>query len=354
MLLTIRSLIAALVVGMVSASCHGSTTGLTPNGPGLPSAVGNAIMSPASTAHQILAVALPGKPGAIALYSTGESPRLIKTISDRVRDPKAMFFDTSDVLYSDEGFFGNKLVGVNEYFTRTNVYLTTASACCYPLLTVSSLGYIYSGVARYSRTHIFYTPTGRKRPIHPVPATSPSRIVMSPQGYVIVDEANGFKEYDRELHSFGGLFSNFDVVASHGDKIYAIAGTTPNIVIMDSSFHLVGSIDDVWDPKIERFDSMEFDDHNSAYVALAYKATKGGLIEQFAAHSSHVSRKLSLGKTDCAGKLCSYAVDQNGFVYISSPPADAVLVYAPGSHTPRKINFKVGTGVLAVSLPRSP
>jgi hypothetical protein len=169
----------------------------------------------------------------------------------------------------------------------------------------------------------------------------------------MVDDANGVESYTRLLQEIGGLPAPYAIVAAHGNKIFTTAGARLDILIMNSGLGIIGSINNVWDPSTERLDSMAFDDNNNVYVALGYKTRKGGLLEQFPAHSSHVSRKLSLGNVDCNGKPCPYAVDQNGFVYIISALNAAVLENAPGSHTPRKIRVRGTPIALAVSLPHS-
>jgi hypothetical protein len=47
--------------------------------------------SQASKQTEMLAVAIRGQVDAIALYSTGEAPKLVGEITDRVRDPKLSF-----------------------------------------------------------------------------------------------------------------------------------------------------------------------------------------------------------------------------------------------------------------------
>jgi hypothetical protein len=283
-----------------------------------------------------LVIAYKSSPAYISVYSTGLHPSLIRTIDDRVGAPSAFFFDQQGVLYSDD-------LGLKEYQLSTGKYLRTADAT--DPIAVAANGTIYYGYDYVPTGEVYLIPPGKIQATVSASSYGPAEIVLSPTHTVLVDTHSTTREYSAKLKLIRGVPVD-DAMAFNDSFLFGMATLTTVGVYNENTFKLTRSITNV--PKY--ITGIEFDGTHNVYVFSEFikdSNITGGQITEYAAGSSKLIRKISLG----TGIPYKAAVDSAGYVYVANTSASTVDIYSPGSS---KVTGHISNGSTPSAIAASP
>lgn len=299
----------ALSLVLLLSGCSGATPAVS-----LPNARVQTGARPLAN-QAALVISFKSSPAYVGVYSTGLHPSLVRTITDQVTAPSAFFFDQQGVLYSDDR-------GLKEYELATGKYLRTAGAT--DPIAVAPNGTIYYGYDYVPTGEVYLIPPGKTQPTVSVSSYGPAGIVVSPTHTVLVDTHSATREYSVNLKLIRGV--PVDAMAFDDGFLFGMATVTTVGVYDEKTFKLTRSITNV--PKY--ITGIQFDGTHNVYVFSEFfkgSNISGGRITEYAAGSSKVIRKISLG-TDIPYKA---AVDSPGNVYVANTTASIVDIYSPGS-----------------------